>query len=295
MAHKYTQEEIEFLKVHYPIGDWDAIFTKIPGATKSAIHSQASKLGIKFDVRFKKTLSKEDCKTRTKWSEEEIQILLENYPTRPMDEVLNLLPNRSINSIRLKANKYNLISWHQSQERYTDAQRQFIKDNWILIPDPIMASILGKNRHSIQDQRLKMGLYRKDMNSLSYPSLAKFLRGQNWRWKKESMEACNYSCVLTKTKNFEIHHLYGVSNIIEDILRLYPEYRRERFEEYTPEDLSFILQQFLQIQKQYPLGECVDKKLHVLFHSMYGQYYNTPEQWYRFKEDYKKGIYNDYL
>lgn len=30
-------------------------------------------------------------------------------------------------------------------------------------------------------------------------------------------------------------------------------------------------------------------------YNMYGQYYNTPEQWYRFKEDYKKGIYNDYL
>ena len=77
------------------------------------------------------------------------------------------------------------------------------------------------------------------------------------------------------------------------VINTYNEYQDKSFSEYTSDDLSFILQKFLDIQSQYPLGECVDKRLHVLFHSLYGQYDNTPEQWYKFKEDYKKGVYKN--
>ena len=87
--------------------------------------------------------------------------------------------------------------------------------------------------------------------------------------------------------------MYGVSNIISDILNEYEEYKDKPFEEYSDEDLSFILEQFLSEQSKYPLGECIDKRLHTLFHSMYGQYYNTPEQWNQFKQDYKNGRYKN--
>lgn len=30
MRMKYTNEDIEFLKKYYPIGDWDAIFKRFP-------------------------------------------------------------------------------------------------------------------------------------------------------------------------------------------------------------------------------------------------------------------------
>lgn len=87
--------------------------------------------------------------------------------------------------------------------------------------------------------------------------------------------------------------MYGVSNIIIDILNKYDYYKDKSFEDYSDEDLSFILEKFLEEQSKYPLVECVDKKLHVLFHSMYGQYYNTPEQREQFKRDYRNGRYKN--
>ena len=131
------------------------------------------------------------------------------------------------------------------------------------------------------------------MESNSYPSLSKYLRGQNQEWKLLSMKSCNYKCVLTGSKDFEIHHLYGLSNIIDDILNKYPQYKNISFEDYNSDDLEFLKKEFIKEQSKYPLGECIDKKLHVLFHSLYGQYYNTPEQWARFKNDYTKGVYKN--
>ena len=109
------------------------------------------------------------------------------------------------------------------------------------------------------------------------------------------MIACNYQCVLTGSKDFEIHHLYGFSNILKELLNEYPQYQDKSFSDYLEDDLSFILEKFLDKHNKYPLGVCVDKKIHVLFHSMYGQYYNTAEQWERFCEDYKLGKYNMYV
>ena len=74
----------------------------------------------------------------------------------------------------------------------------------------------------------------------------------------------------------------------------YTEYKNKEFSDYTEDDLSFILQKFIEEQAKYPLGECISKKLHILFHSMYGQYYNSLEQWYQFKKDYKEGRYLKY-
>ena len=156
-----------------------------------------------------------------------------------------------------------------------------------------MTNHFGKSFRSVKWKQEELHLFRKEMNNQSYPTLAEYLRGQNQKWKNDSMENCNYKCVLTNSKNFEIHHLYGVSNIVNDILNQYPQYKNKNFDDYSNEDLDFLRIKFLEEQSKYPLGECIDKKLHVLFHSLYGQYYNTPEQWYRFKEDYLKGEYKN--
>lgn len=156
-----------------------------------------------------------------------------------------------------------------------------------------MAHHLGKSFRSVKWKREELHLFRKEINTQSYPTLAKYLRGQNQKWKNDSMKNCNYKCVLTDSKDYEIHHLYGVSNIINNILNQYPQYKNKNFSDYSDEDLDFLRIKFLEEQAKYPLGECIDKKLHVLFHSLYGQYYNIPEQWYRFKENYLKGEYKN--
>lgn len=105
------------------------------------------------------------------------------------------------------------------------------------------------------------------------------------------MESCQWKCVLTGSKDFEIHHLYGVSNILSDIISKH-HIQEKQIEKYTQDELDNITQLFIKEQAKYPLGVCVKKDIHVLFHRLYGQYYNTPEQWYQFEIDYKNGVYD---
>ena len=285
MRYKYTDEDIKFLRENYPIGNWDMIHKRFHQLTDCAIHHKCNKLGIKFDISYKKKY--DGTISRNKWNDEEVETIKKYYSKIPMDEMLKLLPNRNKDMIVNKASRLGIPSYSKVNSKWTEKEIQYIIDNWKIQPDKLIANELGKTFRAVKAKREELKLYRQDMESNSYNTLSKYLRGQNQKWKKDSMKSSNYKCVLTGSKNFEIHHLYGVSNIISDILNEYEEYKDKPFEEYSDEDLSFILEQFLLEQSKYPLGECIDKRLHTLFHSMYGQYYNTPEQWKQFKQDYK--------
>ncbi len=293
MKYKYTSEDIEFLKKYYPIGDWNKIYERFPKLTNTAIYKKMQKSGIKSDNLHRKTFN--NSITRRNWTEEEKKIVFENYENIEMKELLLLLPDRSVSSINSFARRHNLISYnYKNRIIWKIEEINYIKDNWELLPDKLIADDLKRTFRAVKAKREELDLYRQDMSSISYPTLSKYLRGQNHEWKKSSMRSCNYQCILTGSKNFEIHHLYGVSNIITDIMNKYNSYKDKKFSEYNENDLSFILQKFLKEQSKYPLGECVDKKIHTLFHSMYDQYYNTPEQWYKFKQDYLEGKYIKY-
>lgn len=292
MRYKYTAEDIKFLEENYPVGNWDKIHKRFQNISDRAIQHKCSRLGIKFNNDFK---IKFDSKihTRKKWTKDEIKYLKNNYSSIPVENIREHLNDRSIDSIILKANSLGLQSYSKICSSWTCEQIKYIQDNWELTPDIIMAKHLGKSFRSVKWKREELKLFRTDFDSKSYPTLSKYLRGQNQEWKKKSMENCDYKCVLTRSKKYEIHHLYGVSNMINDILNRYPQYKNKDFSEYNLNDLNFLKNLFLEEQSKYPLGECVDKSIHTLFHSLYGQYYNTPEQWYKFKKDYKKGVYEN--
>ena len=46
MRMKYTNEDIEFLKKYYPIGDWDTIFKRFPNLDRKKIYNVCHKRGI---------------------------------------------------------------------------------------------------------------------------------------------------------------------------------------------------------------------------------------------------------
>lgn len=293
MRYTYTKEDIDFLKEYYPDGNWDKINERFPNLSKTAIYRKCQKLSIKSNNTHRNNW--DISKTRKYWTDEETQILIDNFSKIPIDELLNLLPNRNINMIMSKARIYNLKSFHILTSTWKEEEVKFIKDNWLIMPDIQMAKILNKTQRAIKWKREECGLFRQQKNVNSYLDISHYLRGQNSKWKKESMKICRYECVLTKSKNFEVHHLYGVSLIIKDVFSKYPKYKDRSFESYSSEDLSFLTEQFLLEQQKYPLGVCVDKDIHKLFHSLYGKSHNTPEQWYQFEKDFKKGEYNNML
>lgn len=128
-----------------------------------------------------------------------------------------MFPNKNRNSIIKQAMNLNITSFDKNIWTFEDDQ--YIKNNWELQPDIIIAKNLHRTQKAVQARRLFLGIYRRDMDCLTYESLSKYIRGNIQKWKNDSMKNCNYACIFTGSKKFQIHHLYGVSNIIDDIMK----------------------------------------------------------------------------
>ena len=224
------------------------------------------------------------------WTDEDDKLLIMLYENTDINEVVKRFPNRDKNSIIHRAMKLNLNSYNHPI--WTKEDELYIIDNWLVLPDEIMARNIGKTKNAVKRKRNLLGLHRQDKTKRTYENITKYIRGNIYDWKCNSMKACNYKCILTNSKDFEIHHLYPVNKIIDNIFTRYSLVYKE-FKDYSEIELNNILQLFLQEQSKYPLGECIRKDLHILFHSLYGQYNTTIEQWEQFKKDYKNGVYNN--
>lgn len=291
LRYKYTDEDIEFLREHYPDSHWDMIEQRFPLCTRSGIHSKCNKIGIKSNFNKERVIQPE---VKNKWTDDEVKILLDNYSYVPMEKMLELLPRRDVTSITNKATRVGIVSYNKIHTSWTNEEINYIKDNWELTPDEIMAKKLGRTFRAVKYMREELGLYRISGDSSSYENISKYLRGQIQCWKNDSMRNCNFECVLTGSKNYQIHHLYGFSNILRDILNEHPELDKP-YEKFSCNELEQLTELTIKKHYEHPLGVCVDKEIHKIFHKMYGQYYNTPEQWYKFCEDYNMGLYKDYV
>lgn len=323
--YRFTDDDIEFLKDHYPNGDWDSIKQRFPNISKSSIHTIASKYKIRRNVKrwsledlellhenigkitdgkllnlFNEKYTLNAIKTKAnrvfvystskKWTVQEDDILKKYYSELPPKEILKFLPNRTYDSIIHRAQKLQLSSC--VNRHWTEAENQYIKEHWEFESDYVMGIKLNRTQRCVKNQRRALGLYRRNMDIITYESLSKYIRGQIWDWKKKSMEKCNYKCVFTGSKDFQIHHLYNVNTMLNSIMTDNNIPKKEKLSDYTQEDLDNIVKLFIAEQDKYPLGVCVSKEIHVLFHSLYGQYNNTPAQWCQFEKDYRGGMYD---
>ena len=290
---KYTNEDIEFLKQYYPIGDWDTIFARFPNLDKGKIYNVCHKRGISAnyydrDKSLKSQYYKHMAKNRTKWRDDEVEILKNNYSVMPVMDIMKLLPERTYNSIVLKANKLMLTSYMRQQQLYSDNDIVFIESNWQLMSDDEMALVLNRTRRAIKAARNNIGLFRQDKEKTHYENLTKFLRGQISQWKKESVQKCDYKCVLTGSKDFAIHHIISFNIIIKNFISEHDLVLKDNFEDYTENELNDISNLFLKYHNNYPLGVCIEKNLHMKFHQMYGDI-NDEEQWNKFVDKFNKG------
>ena len=326
--YRFTNEDIEFLKIEYPNGNWDAIRKRFPNVSKQSIIIRAHKLGIKADyyfwsdddlsylkdnyynftldelkAHFKNRYTKDAIQTKAyryfgystddDWSKEDEAILIKYYPSVPLDDVCKLIPSRTKNAIINHAHILCLCSYFYHETYWNDDMDKLLIDNWQDLTDEELSILIGKPKLSIAERRHRLGLLRVDKDNLKYSDISKYLRGQLQEWKNNSMMNCNYRCVLTSSKDFQIHHLYSFNQIISDFFNNNPDFEIKDFNNYTQEELNTITIAFLSEHDKHPLGVCVRKDLHDLFHSVYGRYGNTAEQWQNFVADYKNGLYKD--
>lgn len=319
-----TDDDILFLKDSYPNESWEYIMKRFEGkgVTRRSIISKMHKLGIRReryfwnedDVEILKKYYNYDntvsdvyeklggrytynailrkarvlsLKTREFWSMPEIELMKENYESIGVDGMIRLLDNRSRNSIICMAQKLNLKFAHWKNEEI-----EYIKNNWNTTSDNEMAKYLSRSERTIRAKREEIGLLRKKSDGKSYEPIAQYIRWNMGAWKSASMKSCNYQCIFTGSPNFDIHHLYGVSNLIRDTFECLGIENKACRTDYSEEELHIIKEKFLELQDKYPLGVCISKPIHTLFHQLYGVGGNTPEQWYEFSENYRKGKYD---
>lgn len=115
-----------------------------------------------------------------------------------------------------------------------------------------------------------------------------FLRGNIAQWKRDSMESCNYKCVLSGVNFDNIHHLYSFKRISEEIFEILKLPIYQTMGEYTEEERKSMLDLSNELHKKHGLGICLSKELHTLFHHTYRYFDNTPEQFNEFKQRYLK-------
>lgn len=116
-------------------------------------------------------------------------------------------------------------------------------------------------------------------------SLNSFLRCSINEWKKDSLIKANYKCDISNKHGYlEVHHLYkNFKDIVSETLELTGLNIRSKISDYTDDELSILSRTCIELHYKYGLGVCMLREYHLDFHSFYGAFNNTPEQYYEFK------------
>lgn len=230
-----------------------------------------------------------------KWSKQEEKILIENYPIKSINEVLDLLPNRTIASILHKAREYGIMSKFWNDRKYTDKDLEFLKSNYLNMTDKELALQVSGNHSpdAIHQKLCLMGLYRPyEIKKDGYINLNRFVRERLTMWKKEVREYCNYTCCLSGSRsNIVVHHCRGFNLLFDETMDILNFPMKENFTDYSDEELLLFVDKFLEIQDYYNAYVCITEDIHKLFHKEYEYGDNTEEQWEEFVIKYKNGNY----
>ena len=326
MCKCYKKEDIPLICELYKQRKWDEIFRRFPGITKIAVYSLCSRRGVRtegvywtqYDTDFliknhgiisnKQIAEALDMRhspscvaTKAKslglennryWTDEEINILQNNYSVKSFEEVLSLLPNRTKEGILGKAKDLGIYSKYTTETYYTEDQRNFIYKNFRILTDQEIADHLGKSLPGIQEQRRKLGLYLCENKYLGYDNFQKFFRAKLSNWRTNSIKNCGDQCIFTGSKDYDVHHIYSFHLIFCEAMGCIEANGYLKFNninDYSKDELATMSSIFLRIHEKYPLGVCIRNDIHKLFHDVYKGWDNTEKQWDEFVMNYKNG------
>lgn len=222
------------------------------------------------------------------WSKEEVQILIDNYPNKPMNEVMNMLPNRTRSSILRQARAQKLKSFYYLSRKYTQEENDYLIKNYLIKTNKELAKYLDRNESGIAQHLWALNLYRPN-DRKGYNDLAEYIRGRLIPWIKQVKYRNDFRCALTsKRSNIIIHHIRGFNLILNEAIDKikFPIY--DNVSDYNDEQLNQIFNTFYNLQETYKKYICITESVHKQFHSIYGYGNNTEEQWNEFVNTYYK-------
>lgn len=279
--YHWSDDDLNFLKKNYMTYSANELYEIFKGKYSIyAIRSKAQKLKFANHTNV--------------WNSSEDNVIKKYYSYLSLEEIEKRLPNRTRNAIISRASDLGVVANYSLSHYFSDEQKNYIAENWNQKTDDEIAEILGKTKNGIRDQRSKMGLLRCNKDYSGYRYFDKIFRGQLHDWKEKSMKACNYSCVFTGSKDFAIHHIISFNVILH---KAYEEMnflgllKSKNINDYSRQDIEKMIRVFLEIHDQYPVGVCVRKDIHDLFHKIYGSGHNNEMQWDIFVKKYREGVY----
>ena len=222
------------------------------------------------------------------WSDEEIQILVDNYSTKPMSDVMELLPNRSQAAILRQAMVNNLKSFFYLNHIYSKEEDEYLIANYLKKSNEELGEYLNRSPNGIAQHLCVLGLHRPTAID-SYNNLSCYVRSKLSCWKESVRSANYYTCQLTgKRSNIIVHHIRGFNLLISETADVldFPMYKN--ISDYNQQQLDIFLETFLQIQEAYNSYICINEDVHKQFHNIYGYGYNTESQWDEFIKTYYK-------
>lgn len=119
--------------------------------------------------------------------------------------------------------------------------------------------------------------------------ISAYLRISITDWYKKSLELNNYKCYITGLPAQTVHHLFPFHKIIKIVFKNLNMRIEETVSGYTEQEIIQIQSELLKIHNSYPLGISLTKKVHNLFHNIYGRKNFTPEQFYEFQSKILSG------
>lgn len=221
-----------------------------------------------------------------KWTKEETELLIEKYPHMTNKELYEVYFNHlSISKILHRGNDLKLYKTEETLKRTSQEVGDFHSQRLLDVGK-------WKNESNPQYNSQRFGELNPNYKG-GISELCQELRRNIKQWKLDSAENCNYKCFFSKERFDNIHHLYSFNSIVEDTLSELELPLYENISLYSNEELLKIINKCIEIHYRYPLGICLSEKYHAKFHMEYGYGNNTPEQFYKFVENYYKGKYKD--
>lgn len=233
----------------------------------------------------------EDFGTKDYWTDQETEIILNNYETQTNRYIqINFLPHKSIVQIAHRA--AHLEIYKNEETRYL-SRIETQTDEW---------------RNKISQTSIKNGSHKGENNSMYGTSrrgrdnpnwqggiseLYQHLRRNLTQWKLDSAKDCDYKCILTGLRFDDIHHLHSFHMIVEETLRELNLNIRELISEYSDDELTLLTDKCIELHYTYPFGVCLTMDIHNLFHAYYGYFNNTKDQFEEFKERYIAGEFKE--
>ena len=270
----WSKDDEDILKKHYgelSYGEISKLLSR--DINPHSIYRKAKELGVVEPANI--------------WTDDEVNILLENYSRVSMKEIMDMLPNRTQSAILGQARKYDLKSKFYLNRRWSDEDTQYLKDNYIDKSYDELSEYLGRTILAIKERMYILDLH-KPMEIAGYGNLYNYVRQRLVPWRNKIREENNYTCEITGVRtNIIVHHIRSFNLLLDECIDMldFPVY--DDFSLYTQEQLDKFTESFLELQDYYDLYVCVSENVHKKFHRIYGYGDNTKEQWDEFISNYK--------